>query len=609
MGMDGMVWWIGTVANNLDPLKLGRAQVRIYGWHTEDANKLPRDDLPWATQIKPCGTADPVAPPPGRTVMGFFLDGQNGQFPVIFGEMNGIPSETIPTTSPEEQGVAIEFGDDTTITFGDARTLEERKNSPRPPDSFGSGGANTNYDKPAPRYPEKINEPNTSRIYRQYQVSETLFGNTQRFLKGPIATGIAISGHDSCGAVLQQAASLQRLSLASVGTSITNPLSGIAGSIGGILNSITGTISAIAAIPSAIIGSVVGGVAGAIGGIASTVVGAVSTIMSIPGVIARTVISQATQYVMNAVMSEISSIGGKLADMMGLSTGMGGIAKFAKGLISGVQAFSCATAALSAAIQADATNAINQAVNSALGNLGLTGLDASQTGLFGSGLLGGSGIVWNQPASSYASANTPYIQSWQTESGNLLYLNSDTPKAEMMARMHRSGTYEEFHTDGSMTLKVMKNTYTLIAGTEHKNVDGTAYSTINGNQNTLVMKDRIDQINGSVGEMIVGSKTTTVGGGLVENIIGSRTTAVMGSVEETVMGSKSETVIGFSDETITGMQTKTVMGIRETLTMGPVIDISAIGHFIKAPLVNLFGLTKLNQSGPPVDLIPFQAGG
>ena len=42
------IWWQGVVEDRLDPLKIGRCRVRILGFHTEDKNKIPTNDLPWA---------------------------------------------------------------------------------------------------------------------------------------------------------------------------------------------------------------------------------------------------------------------------------------------------------------------------------------------------------------------------------------------------------------------------------------------------------------------------------------------------------------------------------------------------------------------------------
>jgi hypothetical protein len=37
---------VGVVENRIDPLQLGRCQVRIFGHHTENKQLLPTSDLP-----------------------------------------------------------------------------------------------------------------------------------------------------------------------------------------------------------------------------------------------------------------------------------------------------------------------------------------------------------------------------------------------------------------------------------------------------------------------------------------------------------------------------------------------------------------------------------
>lgn len=98
-GMNGYVWWIGVVENVFDPLKLGRLQVRIIGWHTDDLSAIPSESLPWAQTVLPLSdTNKSMDVMPGDWVTGFFLDGTNGQNPVVTGSLNGITPPTNNTT-------------------------------------------------------------------------------------------------------------------------------------------------------------------------------------------------------------------------------------------------------------------------------------------------------------------------------------------------------------------------------------------------------------------------------------------------------------------------------------------------------------------------------
>ena len=112
VGRDGFVWWIGQVApkeswrNGAVDDEDGwafRCKVRIIGYHTFDIEDLPHDDLPWAHVLldaskgagQGClGSSSMMLG--GETVFGFFLDGEEGQQPVIFGAL----ARSIKPTEP-----------------------------------------------------------------------------------------------------------------------------------------------------------------------------------------------------------------------------------------------------------------------------------------------------------------------------------------------------------------------------------------------------------------------------------------------------------------------------------------------------------------------------
>ncbi|MAG49728.1 hypothetical protein CMO86_08810 [Candidatus Woesearchaeota archaeon] len=100
MGRDGFRWWVGQIPPEGEDYDLqnngggwgNRIKVRILGYHPYSLVELPNKDLPWATILM--GTTDgsgaqnratSVSIVPGDTVFGFFLDGDNGQVPVIMG--------------------------------------------------------------------------------------------------------------------------------------------------------------------------------------------------------------------------------------------------------------------------------------------------------------------------------------------------------------------------------------------------------------------------------------------------------------------------------------------------------------------------------------------
>jgi hypothetical protein len=62
-GKNGFIWWVGIVENRLDPLAMGRCQVRILGWHNTDKAQLPTEGLPWAHPMYAINTSKMFSSP------------------------------------------------------------------------------------------------------------------------------------------------------------------------------------------------------------------------------------------------------------------------------------------------------------------------------------------------------------------------------------------------------------------------------------------------------------------------------------------------------------------------------------------------------------------
>ena len=90
IGKNGFVWWIGVIEDRGDLLRMGRCRVRIFGWHTNDVSLLPTQDLPWAQPVQPMTGGNTFSTAKvGDWVLGFFLDGDNAQFPMMLGILPG----------------------------------------------------------------------------------------------------------------------------------------------------------------------------------------------------------------------------------------------------------------------------------------------------------------------------------------------------------------------------------------------------------------------------------------------------------------------------------------------------------------------------------------
>ena len=98
VGKDGFFWWVGEVEDNEDPMELGRVKVRVLGYYTNvrggTTADLPTENLPWATVLQhTCQSGNDGQGEssgqlqPGAIVMGFFMDGESAQMPIVIGVM------------------------------------------------------------------------------------------------------------------------------------------------------------------------------------------------------------------------------------------------------------------------------------------------------------------------------------------------------------------------------------------------------------------------------------------------------------------------------------------------------------------------------------------
>lgn len=100
VGQNEFTWFVGVVEDRNDPIQLGRVRVRCHGWHTEDKHQIPTGTLPWAIPLQSINSAatsgvgqSPTGLVEGSWVVGFFLDGQRAQEPVIMGSLASLISE------------------------------------------------------------------------------------------------------------------------------------------------------------------------------------------------------------------------------------------------------------------------------------------------------------------------------------------------------------------------------------------------------------------------------------------------------------------------------------------------------------------------------------
>ena len=121
MGKDGFNWFVGVVEDRNDPEKIGRVKVRCVGYHTENTQDIPTEDLPWASVMMPvtAGGNSGIGFSPhflieGTWVVGFFRD-PSKQEPIIMGALPGMNSNELDTkftvaSASKAGGMAIKSG-------------------------------------------------------------------------------------------------------------------------------------------------------------------------------------------------------------------------------------------------------------------------------------------------------------------------------------------------------------------------------------------------------------------------------------------------------------------------------------------------------------------
>lgn len=135
---DSFRWFIGRAINNKDPLALGRIQVRVYGLHSGDVKDIPTRDLPWAQVIIPSteggisGIGKLGRIQTGALVIGFFLDGESAQLPVVIGSLHTIETN-VPFATPDSPNYTSgeDFTRNVSVPADTDRTFNESRAYPR----------------------------------------------------------------------------------------------------------------------------------------------------------------------------------------------------------------------------------------------------------------------------------------------------------------------------------------------------------------------------------------------------------------------------------------------------------------------------------------------
>ena len=92
-GIGQFTHFVGFVVAREDGQNLGRVKVKALGFHNLDPAVVSADDLPWAPVVDGTYGAVSSVPLVGDWVLGAFLDGAEGQHPIVLGRIPGYNSQ------------------------------------------------------------------------------------------------------------------------------------------------------------------------------------------------------------------------------------------------------------------------------------------------------------------------------------------------------------------------------------------------------------------------------------------------------------------------------------------------------------------------------------
>jgi hypothetical protein len=175
----------------------------------------------------------------------------------------------------------------------------------------------------------------------------------------------------------------------------------------------------------------------------------------------------------------------------------------------------------------------------------------------------------SETAKPYKSSQYPYNHVHESESGHIREID-DSPGAERLFTQHKSGTFEELHTDGSKVVKVIGDNYEIIAGDSYVSISGSVNLTIAGTVREYIKGDYHLEVEGDYTQKIGGNIRTKVGyksgGNVEEEIKGNHAYNISGYVRGNIGPLEGSAASGEGDVdiNIVGSMT-TVIGKKATI--------------------------------------------
>lgn len=122
---------------------------------------------------------------------------------------------------------------------------------------------------------------------------------------------------------------------------------------------------------------------------------------------------------------------------------------------------------------------------------------------------GPAGSTWDEPGSAFKT-QYPFNKVINTKYHSIEM--DDTPGGERITIHHKSGSYVQIDSRGTVTEKAVSDKYEVIDQKQHVAVGGTSSVTINGNSYVYVKGNKIEEVEGDYQQLIHGNHLLSVGG-------------------------------------------------------------------------------------------------
>lgn len=134
---------------------------------------------------------------------------------------------------------------------------------------------------------------------------------------------------------------------------------------------------------------------------------------------------------------------------------------------------------------------------------------------------GSSRPKWKEKETEY-SASYPFNHTYESESGHIMEFD-DTEGKERIHRMHKSGTFEEIHPNGTQVTKVVKDNYEIVMGNDFCHIHGSCKISVDGEAKVLVKGNVTLECAGNMDHLIHGNYNVKVSGNYTVDTSGNLT--------------------------------------------------------------------------------------